>query len=270
MQGKVVVITGASDGVGAAAARALHHLGATVVPVGRSPDKTARIAAQVGSEPLVADFSRLDSVRRLADELRHRYDRIDILADNAGGTWPNRQVTEDGHELTFQVNHLAPFLLTTLLRDRLAAGDGRVIVTSSSAHTGGRVHLDDLDSSRWFLGFRAYANSKLDNILFASELARRWADDGIMAVSFHPGAVATQFGRHGPALRLAYWAAQPLMRTPAQGADTLVWLAAAPASLWHNGAYYVNRSPRRLRGQAADPALAAALWERSEQMISNS
>jgi NAD(P)-dependent dehydrogenase (short-subunit alcohol dehydrogenase family) len=267
MDGKVVVITGASDGLGEAAALALHVRGATVVPVGRSPEKTARIAALVEADPLVADFSRLESVRRLADELLRRYPRIDVLADNAGGTWPRRQVTEDGHEMTFQVNHLAPFLLTNLLRQPLAAARGRVIVTSSSAYATGHVRLDDLDSAHWFLGFRAYATTKLENILFAAELARRWKRDGVQASSFHPGLVATKFGRDGALLRLVYRVSRPIMKTPDQGASTLVWLATAPPSDWRDGGYHADRAPAKVRGQAANRALAAALWERSAQLV---
>jgi NAD(P)-dependent dehydrogenase (short-subunit alcohol dehydrogenase family) len=265
MDGKIVVITGASDGIGAAAARALHRLGATVVPVGRSPDKTAQIGAEVGTEPLVADFSQLESVRQLAGELGRRYSHIDVLANNAGGTWPSRQLTEDGHELTFQVNHLAPFLLTHLLRDRMAGG--RVIVTSSGAHHTGHVRLDDLDSARWYLPYSVYGTTKLENILFAAELARRWAGDGITATSFHPGVVATQFGRDNGIIRRLYHLTQPLMKTPAQGADTLVWLATAPPSDWRNGGYHLNRKASRIWGQAVDTTLASGLWQRSSQML---
>jgi NAD(P)-dependent dehydrogenase (short-subunit alcohol dehydrogenase family) len=267
MDGKVAVITGASDGIGAAAALVLHGLGATVAVVGRSREKTAKVAALVDSEPLVADFSRLDSVRGLADELRRRYARIDVLANNAGGTWPRRQITEDGHELTFQVNHLAPFLLTGLLHDRLAAAHGRVVVTSSAGHRVGHVRLDDLDSSRWYLGLRAYGTSKLENILFAAELARRGADDGVSAVSFHPGLVATSLGRDSRALRVVYGARAQHLRTPEHGADTLLWLATAPTTEWDNGGYYVDRKAVKVRGQAANRPLAAALWERSAEMV---
>jgi NAD(P)-dependent dehydrogenase (short-subunit alcohol dehydrogenase family) len=265
MDGEIVVITGASDGIGAAAARALHRHGATVVPVGRSPEKTALVAAHVGTDPLTADFSRLDSVRQLAEDLRRRYSHIDVLANNAGGTWPSRQLTEDGHELTFQVNHLAPFLLTHLLRDRMAGG--RVIVTSSGAHHTGHVRLDDLDSARWYLPYSVYGTTKLENILFAAELARRWAGDGITATSFHPGVVATQFGRDNGIIRRLYHLTQPLMKTPAQGADTLVWLATAPPSDWRNGGYHLNRKASRIWGQAVDTTLASGLWQRSSQML---
>jgi NAD(P)-dependent dehydrogenase (short-subunit alcohol dehydrogenase family) len=256
MEGKVVVITGASDGLGAAAALALHRLGATVVPIGRSPEKTARIAALVGAEPLTADFSRLESVRDLAAQLVRRCPRIDVLANNAGGTWPHRRTTEDRHELTFQVNHLAPFLLTRLLHDALAPG-GRVIVTSSSAHMTGHVRLDDLDSSRWYLGFTVYATTKLENILFASELARRWAGDGITSASFHPGVVATQFARDSTFLGPLYRVSRTVMKTPAQGAATLVWLARDPGAAGVNGGYHLDRAAQKVRGQAGDAALAA-------------
>lgn len=268
MKDKVVVITGASDGIGAAAAVALHRMGATVVPVGRSPEKTARTAALVDAEPRVADFTNLDSVRALAAGLVGDFDRIDVLMNNAGGTWPHRQLTVDGHETTFQLNHLAPFLLTNLLRDRLRAGRARVVTTSSAAHMMGHVRLDDLDSSRWYLEFTAYGTTKLENILFTSELARRWADDGVTAASVHPGVVATSFGRDSAIIRFAYQTpAKRLMRTPEQGADSLVWLASAPPSEWRNGGYHADRKPARVRGQATSVTLAGGLWERSAALV---
>ena len=267
MEGRIVVVTGASDGVGAAAAVQLHHLGATVAVVGRSPEKTARVAELVGTEPMVADFSRLESVRRLAAEIRDRYERIDVLANNAGGTWPRRLLTEDDHEMTFQVNHLAPFLLTSLLRDRLAEARGRVIMTSSGAHNSGRIRLDDLESARSYRPFQVYGTTKLENILVAGELARRWEGHGITAVAFHPGVVATRFGRDSGIMRSIYQLGRPWMKTPAQGAVTLVWLATAPEEEWSNGGYHTNRKVTAVRGQAADAALAGTLWERSAQLL---
>lgn len=267
MDGKVVVVTGASDGVGAAAARAFFRHGATVVAVGRSPEKTNQIAAYVGTEPHLADFSQLASVRRLAAELVRRYPRIDVLANNAGGVWPRRRLTEDGHEMTFQVNHLAPFLLTRLLSGPLAAGGARVVVTSSAAHRSGHVRLDDLDSARWYFQSVVYGTTKLENILFAAELARRGTGEGITATSFHPGVVATRFGRDSGVVRRLYQLGQPLMKTPAQGADTLVWLATAPPSEWRNGGYFADRREAAVRGQAGDATLASALWERSEKIL---
>jgi len=266
LTGRTVVVTGASAGIGAAAARSLYALGATVVPVGRSPEKTAAVAREVGAEPLVADFERLDDVRRLARDLLERHPVIDVLANNAGGVWPRREVTPDGHERTFQVNHLAPYLLTRLLADRLEAADGRVVTTSSAAHTTGRLDLDDLDTEhRRYRSFRVYGTTKLENVLFTRELARRAA--GLTATCLHPGVVASQFARDSPLTRLAY--RPPLsrfLRTPEQGAATLVWLASAPDG-WTSGGYYADGRPGRLSRAAQDDRLAAALWDRSAELV---
>jgi len=268
MEGKTVVITGASAGVGAAAARQLADLGADVVVVGRSPEKTAAVARSIGVEPLVADFARLGDVRRLAAELLERCPRIDVLANNAGGIFPRRVVTEDGHELTFQVNHLAPFLLTALLRERLVATPGaRVITTSSVGNNGGRVDLDDLDwERRRWSGLRAYTTSKLENILFTRELARRLEGTGVTAVCFHPGNIASDFGRDGLLYGLVY--RTPLRHlvlvSPEQGGASLAALSVRPDIADFHGVYFDRMKPRgRMSRQARDEALARGLWERS-------
>jgi NAD(P)-dependent dehydrogenase (short-subunit alcohol dehydrogenase family) len=228
-----VVLTGASDGIGAAAARRLHRSGAQVVVVGRSAEKTAAVAAELdGALALTADFARLDDVRRLAAQLRERLPRIDVLANNAGASFGRRAVTVDGHEQTFQVDHLAPYLLTRLLEEPLRAVRGRVVVTASFVHWVGGVrrgHLAEAVGARGpYVATRAYARAKWCNVLFTRELARRWTPE-VTAACFDPGAVATSFGRAaggvtGVAFRTPLTA---FMRTPAQGADTLVWLATA-------------------------------------------
>jgi NAD(P)-dependent dehydrogenase (short-subunit alcohol dehydrogenase family) len=173
MKGKIVVITGASSGIGAVAARErLAERGATVVPVGRSMNATAAVAAEVGTEPLIVDYARLSDVRALANQLLDRYPTIDVLAHNAGGTFGERRTTEDGHELTMQVNYFAPFLLQHLLHDRLSASSAHIVVTSSVAHWGGRIDLDDLDfMNRRHSASAAYTASKLADLLFAREIA---------------------------------------------------------------------------------------------------
>jgi NAD(P)-dependent dehydrogenase (short-subunit alcohol dehydrogenase family) len=273
MEGKTIVITGASAGVGAAAARQLADLGAEVVVVGRSPEKTAAVAAEIGVEPLVADFARLDDVRRLAAQLLERCPKIDVLANNAGGIFPKRVVTEDGHELTFQVNHLAPFLLTALLRERLeATPESRIVTTSSFGNNAGRVDLDDLDweRRRWINGLSAYTTTKLENVLFTRELARRLEGTGVTAVCFHPGNVASDFGRRGFVNGLVY--RSPLKRivliTPEQGGANLTALCVRPDIAAFHGAYFDQMKPNgRTHRAADDPALAAALWNRSAALV---
>jgi len=269
---RVVVVTGGSDGIGAAAARMLASRGDEVVVVGRSPDKTRAVAAETGAECHVADFTHLDQVRDLARELRARHSRIDVLLNNAGLiAGPQRTVTADGHELTFQVNHLAGFLLTVLLREPLAAAQGRVITTSSRAGTarGARVVPGDLDMAEGYDGLRAYQASKLANVLFTRELARRWGPLGVSAAAVHPGMVRSQWGRTGPAaVRLVMNSPFRLaMRSPERGADTLVWLAAsAPGRDWESGGYFADRKPATASPVAGDADLAKELWERSAQM----
>jgi NAD(P)-dependent dehydrogenase (short-subunit alcohol dehydrogenase family) len=272
MNGRTVIVTGASAGLGAAAARRLSELGAEVVVVGRSPEKTAAVAMSIGVEPLVADFAHLDQVRELADKLLARCPKIDVLANNAGGLFSKHTVTDDGHELTFQVNHLAPFLLTALLRERLAATPGaRVINTSSVANRFGSVNLDGLDNTDGrYVAFRTYATTKLENILFTRELSRRTADQGIVASCFHPGPVASEFGRDSFATGLIYRTPLKKLFTISvdQGAAPLVHLASMddPASV--NGVYFHRMTLNgATNGQADDEQLAAGLWERSAALV---
>jgi len=269
---RVVVITGGSDGIGAAAARLLARRGDRVVLVGRSPGKTRSAAAQIGAEGHVADFAHLGQVRELAAALVRQHPRIDVLVNNAGLiAGAQRTVTADGHELTFQVNHLAPFLLTMLLRDRLAAARASVITTSSQAGTvrGARLDPGDLEMINGYTGLRAYQSSKLANVLFTRELARRWEPLGVSAAAVHPGMVRSQWGRSGPVavravvnspLRLA-------MRSPERGADTIVWLATTtPGQDWTSGGYFANRRPATPSPLAGDAQLAEQLWDRSMSM----
>jgi NAD(P)-dependent dehydrogenase (short-subunit alcohol dehydrogenase family) len=269
---RVVVVTGASDGIGAAAARVLARRGDDVVVVGRSPGKTHAVAEEVGAEYHVADFAYLDQVRDLAAGLQARHPRIDVLINNAGLiAGARRTATADGHELTFQVNHLAPFLLTVLLEERLVAARGRVITTSSSASTarGAAVAVDDLDMTERYDGLRAYQASKLANVLFARELARRWGPLGVSAAAVHPGMVRSQWGRSGPvAVRLVMNSPLRLaMRSPERGADTLVWLSTSvPGQDWQSGGYFADRKPTVANRAADDRDLAAELWDRSALM----
>ena len=278
VSGKTVVVTGASDGIGAAAARHLAAQGAHLALVGRSAEKLARVATDVrttGREPLTftSDFSSLDEVRKLANDLLEQLPAIHILANNAGGIWPRREVTPDGHEQTLQVNHLAPFLLTALLRDRLVASSpARIITTSSDAHRGARLDLADLDfSARRFSEFQVYGTTKLANILFTRELARRLDGTGVLATCFHPGTVATGFGRDSWfSFFTTKFPVKLFFRTPDQGADTLVWLATAPAESLTAGEFYASRKPGKRTSAARDDALAGELWAKSAEIVGTS
>ncbi|XAS68097.1 SDR family NAD(P)-dependent oxidoreductase [Micrococcaceae bacterium Sec5.7] len=270
MPARTIVITGASDGIGAAAARALAKAGERVVVVGRSAEKTKAVAEELGADYFVCDFADLSQVRSLAVALKEKYPRIDVLANNAGGIMGRRELTVDGHEKTFQVNHLAPFLLTTGLIDVLTASRATVINTSSGANSFGRLDLDDLDAARKYSTNRAYGNGKLANILFTSELRHRYGEAGISTAAFHPGGVATNFAAESTSpMRFAYKTVlSRFLLTPEEGADTLVWLANGKAGTdWISGAYYAKRALAKANPQAYDADLARELWDRSAEMV---
>jgi NAD(P)-dependent dehydrogenase (short-subunit alcohol dehydrogenase family) len=265
-----VVITGASSGVGAAAARRFRQLGATVAVVGRSPERTAAVAAEIGAESHLVDFSRLDDVRRLAEELLARYPRIDVLANNAGALFSSRKVTVDGHEMSFQVNYLAPFLLTNLLLDRLAeAPNGaRVVNTVSKFYRMGRLDLDDLNGTRRrYNSQRAHQTAKLATIIFTLELSRRMTT--VSACAFHPGIVASDIYRDSAVIRILATSrlGKALQSTPERGAEPLLHLATTPDPATVDGVYFERLDRKELRNaQAADPDLAKRLWERSAEL----
>ena len=269
MTGKVVVVTGASSGIGAAAAVELADLGAIVVPVGRDPGRLAAVAKRVGSEPLRADFASLAAVRRLAAELLDRHERIDVLVNNAGLVTSRRELTEDGHEKTFAVNHLAPFLLTNLLLERLrASAPARVITTSSGAHGGGRLNFDDLDAERSWSMMRAYSTSKLANILFTRGLAMRLDPGEVTANCLHPGVIGTRLGRSAGLLsRLVWTAGRPFLGSPRRGAQTIVYLASSEEGGEVTGGYYESSRPVGTSAAAADIELADRLWRESERLV---
>ncbi len=268
---KTIVITGASDGIGAAAARSLAADGNEVVVVGRDPGKTAAVADELGAERHVADYSRLDDVRALAAALAAAHPRIDVLANNAGGIRGPRQLTVDGHEMTFQVNHLAPFLLTNLLMDTLLASSAAVITTSSMASRNANLDLDDLDMAVGYAPFRAYGASKLANILFTRELHRRFHEQGLSSAAFHPGVVATSFGvKDGPSITRFYGSAlaRVVFSSPARGGSWLVRLAeGTPGVDWASGQYWVRGRVGRTSPQADDADVARSLWEASAEMV---
>ncbi|GEL94091.1 SDR family NAD(P)-dependent oxidoreductase [Cellulomonas composti] len=272
MASRTIVLTGASDGVGAAAARLLAAHGSRVVLVGRSPTKTRALGAELGAPSHVADFADLAQVRALAAELLAAYPRIDVLANNAGAIMAARRVTADGFEATFQVNHLAPFLLTALLTDRLVESGASLVQTSSvAARRYGRLDLDDLQLERDYSPNRAYGDAKLANVLFTTELQRRLGPRGVNAVAFHPGMIATSFAAGSTSwFRLVY--RTPLARLvlePAErGGERLVRLAeGTPGVTWVPGAYYEGDAVASAGPQARDDDLARELWDRSAALL---
>ena len=271
MAGRTVLVTGASDGIGAEAARVLAARGATVHVTGRSADKLRPVAEAVGTAPLVADFSRLDDVRRLASQVAERVGTIDVLLNNAGGTFAPSRKTHDGHEPNFQVNYLAPFLLSNLLRPQLAAAGGSLVVnTSSIGNLMGRIVLDDLDyEHRRAIEFPAYGTGKLMNIVFTRGISQRWSDDAIRSVAVHPGPVGSSFGRDSWVVGLLYRG--PLRRlatiTVPDGAAPLVALAERGPDPAVDGHYFSRfHDHGREHKQARDQQIIDGLWERSEAL----
>ncbi len=272
MAGRTVLVTGASDGIGAEAARVLAARGATVHVTGRSVDKLRPVAEAVGTDPLVADFSRLDDVRRLAGEVSERVTTLDVLMNNAGGTFGPSRKTHDGHEPNFQINHLAPFLLTHLLRPQLAsAGSSLVVNTSSVANLVGKIALDDLDyERRRAIEFAAYGTGKLMNILFTRGIAQRWSGDGVVSVAVHPGPVGSSFGRDSRLVGLLY--RTPLKRfatiSVADGAAPLIALAERGPDPDINGRYFSRfAADGRESKQAGDQSVIDGLWDRSTALV---
>jgi len=265
----LVVLTGATRGIGRAAAIDLGRQGVELALVGREADRVAAVAQEartagaVAAHEHVADLALMADVRRLAEELRAQCERIDVLANNAGAVFASRRETAEGLEQTFALNHLAPFLLTNLLRDRLAGA--RVVTTASDAHKAGRLDLDDLQSTSSYSAPRVYGTSKLCNILFTRELARRAPE--LHANCFHPGVVRTGFGKNeGGVVKALFVLGGPFLRSPERGARTLVWLATSQDAAGLNGEYVCDEKVRAPSAQAQDDVLAAALWEKSAEL----
>jgi retinol dehydrogenase-14 len=270
------VITGATSGLGRATALELAGSGADVLLVGRDRERGSSALADAqaaGAGPrsalLLCDLSSQRQVRELADGLHERLDRLDVLVNNAGVDVGRREVTEDGLELTFAVNHLAPFLLTGMTMDLLTAADaGRVITISSGAHYQGKIDFEDLQGERRFSGQRAYNQSKLANVLFTLELARRLGGQGVTANCVDPGWVkGTNLGRTASlGLQLMALAMWPVMVTPEKAADTVAWAATAPELSGQSGRYFKKRRARDPSKRARDPELARGLWDKSEEL----
>ena len=276
-----VVITGATNGIGLLAAEALAARGAKLAIVARSQaraaDAVSRIRAAAGGDAtvdvLIADLASQAAVRRVAAEVLDRYPRVDALVNNAGAVHTTRRTTEDGIELTWAVNHLAPFLLTTLLLDRLkASAPARIVTTASEAHRGARLPFEDVNAEQAYgRGFGRYGETKLANILFTAELARRLEGSGVTANCFHPGLVATGFNRNnGWLMALAMTMIRPFERSPEKGAETLVWLVESPEVADQSGGYFIDRRRRTPSPAAQDAEAARRLWEISEEQVRGS
>jgi len=274
LSGRACLVTGATSGIGAVTATELANLGATIIVHGRDEArcKGAVAAIRAGDrhplvEYIVADFASLESVRAMAEELHHRFDRLDILVNNAGAMYPDRRESADGHELTFAVNHLAPFLLTNLLLDMLRAGaPARVVNVASGAHRRAALDLDDLESRKSYEPREVYARTKLMNVLFNRELARRLEGSGVTANALSPGIVHTEFGvKDG--MGADQQAVMDKGKSPQEGARTSIYLASAPELADSNGGYYQDCAPLELGANATDDETAQWLWQVSAKLV---
>ncbi|MCW2579981.1 MAG: short-chain dehydrogenase [Blastococcus sp.] len=276
MTGRTVLVTGATGGIGKATAVGLSAMGAHLAITGRDHDRTQAAARDIRAagggrvDVFVADLSAQAEVRRLAAEVLERVARLDVLVNNVGGYWNTRQVTADGLERTFALNHLAPFLLTGLLLDRLTqSAPARVVTVASHAHTMGRMDFDDLQGARSYSGSRAYDQSKLANVLFTYELARRLGRTPVTSNAVHPGMVDTSFGAEDPGgiQRLLVPLIRPLMKSPARGAATSIHVASAPDLEHVTGRYFANSKPKRSSERSHDEVIAARLWQVSADAV---
>jgi NAD(P)-dependent dehydrogenase (short-subunit alcohol dehydrogenase family) len=265
----VVVLTGATRGIGRAAAIELARRGAELALVGRDPERVRLVAEEATAagggrvRGHVADLTLMSNVRALADEIRDRYEHVDVLANNAGALFASRKETSEGFEQTFALNHLAPFLLTNLLRDRLAGGS--VVTTASGAHRSARLDLDDLQSKNSYSP-RVYATSKLCNVLFTRELARRAPE--LHANCFHPGVVRTGFAKNENGIwKVVATLGAPFLRSADRGARSLVWLALSDDAAALSGEYIEDEKVVAPSEQAQDDDLAHSLWNRSAQLV---
>lgn len=267
----LVLLTGATRGIGRAAAVELARQGIAVALVGREAERVSAVAREARASgggaavhEHVADLMLMEEVRALAADVMERYEHIDVLANNAGALFASRKETTEGFEQSFALNHLAPFLLTNLLRDRLSGG--RVVTTSSDAHKAGALDLEDLQSEKSYAAMRVYGVSKLCNILFTRELARRAPE--LHANCFHPGVVRTGFGKNDNGVwKVLTTLGAPFFRSPARGARSLVWLAVSDEASPLTGEYVQDEKVLAPSAQAQDEALAEGLWERSAELV---
>jgi len=276
LSGKIALVTGATAGIGLITAEALAKMGATVVIVSRSEEKCRNVVAQIQAntgnarvEYIAGDLSVMAQVRTVAAEFLRRYDRLHILVNNAGAFMNSRQLTADGFELTFALNHLNYFYLTQLLQDTLiASAPARIVNVSSDAHRGGKIDFDDLMSEKGYSGFGVYSMTKLANVIFTNELARRLEGTGVTANSLHPGFVATNFGKNnGGIVGLLMPVVQMFAISPEKGAETTIHLASSPAVEGITGKYFTKKMPVEPARAALDVASQRRLWEISQKLI---
>jgi retinol dehydrogenase 14 len=280
MAGQTVLVTGGSSGIGKATATRLAALGARVGITGRDMTRTQAAAADVATasgnpavDPFAADMSSQAEVRRLAAAVLAAYPRLNVLVNNAGGFWATRMITADGLEHTFAVNHLAPFLLTGLLLDRLrASAPARIVTVSSAAHTVGKLDFDDLQGERRYSGQQAYSQSKLANIMFTYELAHRLDGTGVTATAVHPGVVRTGFAAEDPPRlgKVFLPMLRVFLKSPDQGAATSVYLACSPEVEGVTGAYFADGQPKASSRSSYDAAAAERLWQISVDLTEGS
>jgi retinol dehydrogenase-14 len=276
MTDKIALITGGTGGIGKATAIGLATMGARVGITGRDLARAEQAAADIRAasgnpavDAFAADLTSQAEVRQLATAVLAAYPRLDVLVNNVGGFWAHRHPTADGLERTFALNHLAPFLLTNLLLDRLkASAPARVVTVSSGAQALGRIAFDDLQGARHYSGQRAYNQSKLASVMFTNELARRLAGTGVTATCLHPGVVRTNFGAEDQArfFALISRVVLPLLKTPAEGAQTAIYLASSPAVDGVTGQFFANRKPKTANKVAYDTTMTARLWRVSADL----
>ncbi len=278
LEGKVFLVTGATEGIGKSASLSFAQRGAKLVLVGRNREKSERVVNELKQasgndhiELLLGDLSKIADARAVADAFRAKHDRLDVLVNNAGALFNDYKLSADGIEMTFALNHMAYFVLTTKLLDLVQkTPKARVISTSSGAHQMGKMDLATVAKRNGKAGFGAYGDSKLANVLFTRELGRRLAGSGATANCMHPGFVRTGFGSNNGGFSASFFKVVSALfaRTPEKGAETIVWLATSDEAASYNGEYFFDRKVERISKLAKDDALAKGLWELSEKLSS--
>jgi NAD(P)-dependent dehydrogenase (short-subunit alcohol dehydrogenase family) len=274
MKNKTVVITGATSGIGKAAALELARMGADTILTYRDKfkgkqalDEIIRVTGNTNVRMMELDLASLESVRGFALNFQKEFNRLDVLVNNAGGYYGYRKTTREGFEYTFGVNHLGHFVLTNLLQTILVSSKARIINVSSGAQSMGHINFSDLMLEKKYTGFRAYAQAKLANIIFSYELDRRWGDSGVRVNAMHPGPVRTNFGSESnPVFRFLLMLGKPFLKSPAKGADTIVYLATSSEVDGISGSYFINRKPVKSIRESYDKEIGKRLWDVSSEL----